>query len=266
MGDATGPTTAERFFFDNQGYLLLEDFLDPGHVGRLDEALDVVVARRRAQAAAGEPHTGHTAVDGDSTRIFYILDDHPRFLELLDWPPMLAYVHALLNPKPHHHASDAIDERDLHRPGMGWHLDGHDDGFRRLGWPIPLLQLKVGYFLSDMSDGGQGNLCVVPGSHKARLEPDPEDLRDPGLFPGAVELKVRPGTAVLFHNALWHSGGPWTRPGGRRRMLYYAYEHPWMVASMEHWSYPKSFYANLAPERRALFHGFVFDPPEPRWG
>lgn len=260
------PTDAERFFFDSQGYLVLEHFLDPDHTARLNDALDRTLARRRAQQLAGETHNGITTVDGDSTRIFYILDDDPLFLELLDGPPMLAYVHALLSNKPHHHASDAIDEVGLSGRGMGWHIDGHDDGFRNLGWPIPLLQLKVGYYLSDMTEPGQGNLCIAPGSHKARTRPGDDDLRLPQPFPGALEICAPAGTAILFHNALWHSGGPWTRAGGRRRMLYFAYEHPWMVASQEHWSYPKAFYAGLSPERRALFHGFVFDPPEPRWG
>jgi len=260
------PTHAERFRFDNEGYLLIEDFLEPEHVARLDHALDRTVARRRELAGAGILESGRTVVDGDSTRIFHILDDDPMFLELLDWPRTMAYVRALLNAKPHHHASDAIVETRLDRRGMGWHLDGHDEGYRGLGWPIPLLQLKVGYFLSDMTRGGQGNLCVVPGSHRSRLAPDPGDLANPALFDGALELKVPSGSAVFFHNALWHSGGPWSDPDGERRLLYYAYEHPWMMASMEHWSYPKDFYARLDAGRRSLFHGFLFDPPERRWG
>jgi len=39
-----------------------------------------------------------------------------------------------------------------------------------------------------------------------------------------------------------------------------------MIASQEHWGYTKAFYNALSPERRAYFHGFVFDPPEQRWG
>ena len=50
-------------------------------------------------------------------------------------------------------------------------------------------------------------------------------------------------------------------------ILYYAYEQPWMVDSPEPWSYPKDFYnQRLSAEERQLFHGFVFDPPEARWG
>ena len=263
------PSAAERFFFDNNGYLVLENFLRDEHVQRLQEALDRVIARRRALQQQKIPHTGMTQLKGErSTRIFYILDDDPLFLELLDWPAMAPYIKGLLNPKAHHHASDAIVEvgNELFSRGMGWHLDGHDNGFRNLGRPIPLLQLKLGYYLTDMTEPGQGNLTLVPGSHKALHDPDPADLKRTDLFPGAIQVCAPAGSAILFHNALWHSSGPFTKQDGQRTILYYAYEHPWMIASQEHWGYSKAFYNALSPERRAYFHGFVFDPPEQRWG
>ncbi len=260
-------TDAQRFAFDNDGYLVLENFLSPEHVARLLAALDPVIARRRELNRTGAPQTGFTQTNGqDSTRIFYILDDHPLFLELLDWPAIMPYVHALLNPMPHHCASDAIaalaSDFPNHQPG--WHIDGHDDGFRNLGRPIPLLQLKIGYYLTDMTKSGASHLTVVPGSHKSRQDPGPPLPN--GMLPGAVQVCAPAGSAILFHNALWHGVGPF-EPGRRRTMLYYCYEHPWMVASQEHWGYPKEFYnRRLSPAQRKLFHGFVFDPPEPRWG
>jgi hypothetical protein len=117
-----------------------------------------------------------------------------------------------------------------------------------------------------MSEPGQGNLTVVPGSHKAAEEPDPADLKRPELFPGAVQICGGPGAVFLFHNALWHTGGPWTRPDGRRIVLYYGYEHPWMLACAEPWRYSREFLNRLTPEQRRFFHGFLFDPPEYRWG
>ncbi|HZO90999.1 MAG TPA: phytanoyl-CoA dioxygenase family protein [Chthonomonadaceae bacterium] len=260
------PTATERFFFDNNGYLVLERFLSADHVARLLEALRRVVAQRRTLQEQGRPHTGITQIHGDSTRIFYILDDDPLFLELVDWPALWPYITGLLNARPHHHASDAIVEYPMKERGMGWHIDGHDDGYRRLGAPIPLLQLKVGYYLTDMAEPGRGNLCVAPGSHKSALSPATDDLHRTALFPGAVQICAPAGSAILFHNALWHSHGPWTREDGARIMLYYAYEHPWMIASQEHWGYSREFYNRLSPERRRLFHGFLFDPPEHRWG
>ncbi len=267
-GDAS-PTRAERFFFENNGYLVLEEFLDADHVRALLTALCRAVQRRRELHEQALPHTGITSLNGErSTRIFYILDDDPLFLEMLDWPAIWPYVTGLLNARPHHHASDAIVEHgsDLTGRTMRWHLDGHDDGYRNLGTPIPLLQLKIGYYLSDMTQPGRGNLCVVPGSHKAASAPEREDLQQWGRSAGVTEICAPAGTAILFHNALWHSAGPFTSKDGQRAMLYYAYEHPWMIASQEHWGYRSKFYNSLSPARRKLFHGFLFDPPEQRWG
>lgn len=271
MTNNSHPTPAERFFFDNNGYLVLERLLTEDHVAALLETLDRVIARRRECEENGVKQTGMTRVNGKNTRIFYILDDDPLLLDMLDLPAIMPYVTGLLNEKPHHHASDAIVEhaRQTQGRGMGWHIDGHDNGyrnFREMGAPIPLLQLKVGYYLTDMTEPGRGNLCVVPGSHKTAHDPDKDDLKRTDLFPGAMQVCAPAGTAILFHNALWHSSGPWTQDDGARIMLYYAYEHPWMIASQEHWGYNKEFYNDLPPERRKFFHGFVFDPPEQRWG
>ncbi len=260
------PTKAEQFFFENNGYLVRENFLPPDLLASLLEVSERVVAERRQKQEKQTPHTGMTHLNGESTRIFYILGDDPLFLEMMTYAPLMPYIYAFLNEKPHHHASDYIIEHPQTGRGMGWHLDGHDNGYRNLRNPIPLLQLKVGYFLSDMTEPGRGNLCIIPGSHKTALPPDANDLQNTDLFEGAIQVCVPAGSMVMFHNALWHSGGPWTQTTGARKLLYYAYEHPWMVGSQEHWCYPPEFYKNLTPAQRSLFHGFVFDPPEARWG
>ena len=37
----------------------------------------------------------------------------------------------------------------------------------------------------------------------------------------------------------------------RRTMLYYAYEHPWMIGAQGHWGYSKEFYnRRLSPAQR----------------
>ena len=180
---------------------------------------------------------------------------------------MLDYVHGLFNEIPHLHSTDAfyeVERGDYH--GCGWHIDGIQDGFRNLKPHIPFLQFKVWYYLSDMSEPDQGNLTLVPRSHKSYLDPDAENLKNPELFPGALQVCGGPGTAVLFHNAMWHTPGPFTRAGGKRVMLYYGYEHPWMLACAEQWRYNRDFLQSLNENQRRFFHGFVFDPPEYRWG
>ena len=160
--EVSRPTHAERFFFDNNGYLVVEDFLKEDHINALTEALLRVVARRREQQEKGISHTGHTQINGArSARILYILDDDPLFLQMLDWPPIMPYVTGLLNERPHHHSSDAFVEygSDQTGRGMGWHIDGHDNGYRDLGhaYPTPTTQ---DWLLSERYDDPRtGQYC-----------------------------------------------------------------------------------------------------------
>jgi len=267
---APGLTQAELFFFDNNGYLVLENFLEADHVARLTEAVDRAVARRRRDMDTQQFLKRITQKTGaKSTRILYILDEDPLLQEMLDWPAMIPYVKALMGPLFHHLACDAIVEYggDLMARSPDWHIDGNFGGYRSLGYPIPLMQLKVGYYLTDMTEPGNANLTVVPGSHKAAFMPAPEDLKRPDLFPGAVQVCAPAGTAILFHNAIWHTASAFASPEHRRTMLYYAYEHPYMLGCEECWYYDKDFFnRRLKPERHKYFHGLFFEPHEHRQG
>ena len=195
---------SDKFFFDNNGYLVLEQFLDSELTRDLLQAVKQVASLRRKLCAEEVEHTGMTHINGQNTRYFYILDDHPLFLTMLDYPPIMAYVESLLNSRPHHHASDAVLEFGPVDRDMAWHIDGHDDGYRGLAQPIPLLQLKVGYYLTNMTEAGQGNLSLIPGSHKSIVNPSANDLQKKELFDGAIQVCAPAGTAILFHNAIWH--------------------------------------------------------------
>ncbi len=253
-------TQTEHEAFERDGYLVVEGVLAPDLVECLTDRLHAVIERRRCMHEGGQPHQGRTQIAGANTRIFHILNDDPLFTELIDHPPIMPYVRGLLNPQPHFHASDAYWETEPtpDRP-PGWHIDGHDSGYRELRPGIPHLQLKIAYFLSDMTQPDQGNLTLVPGSHRADADPDHGQLEGFDSIPGAFQVCVPAGTAVMFHNAVWHTRGPFTKSNGKRLMLYYAYEHPWMLANDEHFSYHRSFYERLSPERRSLFHGCVFE-------
>ena len=199
---------SEKFFFDNNGYLVLEQFLDSELTRDLLQTVNRVANLRRKLCTEEVEHTGITHINDQNTRYFYILDDDPLFLTMLDYLPIMVYVESLLNSKPHHHASDAVLEFGPVGRDMAWHIDGHDDGYRGLARPIPLLQLKVGYYLTDITEAGQGNLSLIPGSHKSMTDPSDNDLQKKELFEGAIQLCAPAGTAILFHNALWHSSGP----------------------------------------------------------
>ena len=162
---SAAPSADERYSFETDGYLVVESFLGSEHVARLREALQRAIARRRELERRGTPHFARPGEDhAGSTRIFYLLADDPLFLELADYPPVMPYIRALLNQsEPHFHASDVFWEEGAHAAPARWHIDGPDDGFRNLRPRVPMLELKIGYFLSDMTQPDQGNLMVVPG-------------------------------------------------------------------------------------------------------
>ena len=197
------PSADQRYSFETDGFLVVESFLCCDHVTRLRAALQRAIARRRELERRGTPHFARPGVDhAGSTRIFYLLAEH------------------------------AAPAR--------WHIDGPDHCFRNLRPRVPMLELKIGSFLSDMTQPDQGNLMVVPGSHKTDFEPTAAALGGCDTFPGATQVCCPDGSCVIFHNALWHTRGPSTRADGCRIMLYYAYEHPWMIASPEDTAYPAS--------------------------
>ena len=47
----------------------------------------------------------------------------------------------------HFHASDAFWEEGARAAPARWHIDGPDNGFRNLRPRVPMLELKIGYFL-----------------------------------------------------------------------------------------------------------------------
>ena len=193
-------------------------------MARLRAALQRAIARRRELQRRGTPHFARPGVDdAGSTRIFYLLADDPLFLELADYPPVMPYIRALLNQsQPHFHASDAFWEEGAHTARAGWHIDGPDNGFRNLRPRVPMQELKIGYFLSDMTQPDQGNLMVVLGSHKTDFEPTAEALGGFDTFPGATQVCCPIGSCVIFRNALWHTRGPSTGADGRRRAPHHA--------------------------------------------
>jgi len=69
------------------------------------------------------------------------------FYRHMDLPAVMPYVTGFLNEVPHFHASDAFWEYGDSAQSAGWHIDGTDNGYRRLGPYIPLVQLKIAYFL-----------------------------------------------------------------------------------------------------------------------
>lgn len=206
------PTVLQIETFDRDGYLVVEDALSADKVADL-----LAVIERLQERLQDSPH--RRQVFGLDVRPVVTEDD--AFLELMEWPSTFPLAVRFLG---HWNLQLTTSHLIMVPPNpeqrnTGWHDDGGKpffavDGIR------PFMSLKVGFFLTDLLAGDMGSLMVVPGSHRVSGRPAwDQGARDPQ---GAVELKVRAGSAVIFQQGVWHAGAP-NLSEQTRIILYYGY-------------------------------------------
>jgi len=243
---------AERQHFEEQGFLVVENALPPEMVERLTAAVDYL---HEEALEAGQ------ATPGKLWSTINFFDRDEAFLQLLDWPMVLPKVWGILGWNIflyHAHATIKPPEPDI-GPGEGW-LEWHQDSGRvnveLRTFPAARLSLKVGYFLTDVSEPGRGNFYIIPGSHLVDQVPpssevgrDPQEATAEGMPEAAIPVCVQPGTAVLFDRRLWHSRSA-NHSALTRKALFYGYGYRWIRPKddmvVEH------LYERLSPIRRQL--------------
>lgn len=237
-----GPMTElERFTFDTFGYLVIRGALSA------DEVEGVLEAARRAHGRLPE---------GEWRQLGALYETEPAVEPLIDHPSVLPKARALLGD---HFIvqSSWCTKSPAGFPGGGWHQDGSAPfEFRRLATPVPLVQLRVGYFLTDQSEEDMGNMVMIPGSHNATL-PLP---RGTGDLPIQHVVTGKPGDALLFHQGVWHKGTTNQRDFARY-IQHVVYAPPWLIPSDRTGNDPE-FLARTTPLRRALL-GEWTRPDEP---
>ena len=191
---------------ERQGYLVVKDALSPGEVAAANEALDEL-----APPPCGDLRS--------------LITHHRAFLGLLDHSNLLPYLLALVGGN----LQLAFSAATVIPPGaepMCWHEDGPRP------WPYPAVGgrraqvfVRMGIFLEDLSERRRGNLVLIPGSHRLPFHEGggPEDM---DKVPNCTALRVSAGSAVIFHQALWHrtDHNLLDRP---RRVLYFGFTPSW---------------------------------------
>src|SRR6266511_867094 len=171
-------TEQQRRDFDERGFILLENFFTSAELERLLAAIDEVAGRVRTAKGlrSDEPFALRNAL----TQHEAVLDliDHPRMLPLvvdaIGWNIQIRTTH--LDYRPPY--PEGLDAGEL---GRGSGAD-HTAGYKNLVWHpdlagpylfeapsrdglLPFMEIKVGYYLSDLSARNSGAICLVPGSH-----------------------------------------------------------------------------------------------------
>lgn len=200
----------ERYLFDLQGFLVVEDALTPDEVAALNALLEERVARQ------ADPEMRTQRFGG-------LLTWGERGRALVDNPRLAPYLTELLGPN---YRLDH-DYADVIRGGLGpigATLHGGATPFD----PSQYFQFRdgrmhngltvVAYNLKDVRPGDGGFGCV-PGSHKSNYR-YPDEWRDLQHPPPFVQAVTGPaGSAVIFTEALTHGTLPW-RGADERRTLF----------------------------------------------
>ncbi len=245
-----GLTDEERTYFDEKGFLIFNNVLSPAEIAALTAAVD-----REYERYGGEPGSGRLEVRNCASK-------DPAFLKLIEHPVTLPVVADLLGPNikirsTHLDVRPSL-QRDLAQKEIGmermgepenWHIDGPLFCYPTLDGLCPMMEVKWGFYLTDVTEANSGCLCVVPGSHKhdfrVMFQPD---FKIPREY--VYKVQVPAGSAILFRTGLWHCVSPNTS-GRTRKVLYYAYTYRWIHPSDYHEQSPELL-ARCNPIQRQL--------------
>ena len=241
-------TTTEAELFERDGYLVVENALEPSHTEYLRTTVD------RLQ---NDGRLSRSQIINVKGRV-----DHPdflsldqAFLDLLDHPTTFPKVWGILgwniySYHSHLGVTEPIDGTyDPDGSTYGWHQDSVPSWRDMPELDVPArLSLKIGYMLTDTSEAGRGNFWAVPGSHRnARLELPADGKGQPD---GAIPICASAGSAVYFDRRLFHAASPnhWTEP---RVFLAYGYGYRWLRTKDE-MTIPPDVVERSEPIRRQL--------------
>jgi len=220
----------EKYFFDLNGYLVIENALTSDELLKLNEAIDEnadrIQIRSPEQSLARESPAlvgkhGRGDLGGMLTwpkpwcEPFRALLDHPsvvpHLLEVLRDGFRLDHLYGIITVA-------GAEGHVLHGGGTAddlTHLYQFHNGQMRCGLTV------VSWVLTDVGPGDGGFVCI-PGSHKSNYAPPPGVSRLEKDIGVVRQIEAPAGSAIVFTEALTHGTMPW-KAGHERRSILYKY-------------------------------------------
>lgn len=211
--------------FEKNGFLSIPGALPADMISGLDTAIDGIIAKRR---------NGHAT---DELKISDILAEDDIFLELIDWSRTFPKVWKILKWNIHvcHTELQVIPSKPEETGQINRRLHWSQEGGRLNrelleANPPPRISVTVGFFLTDLTETGRGNPCVLPGSHLKRSIQFP--FASDSNLDGATELCIPAGTAVIFDRRLWHAHGH-NLSDITQRAVFIGYSYRWFHPTVD---------------------------------
>lgn len=209
-------THEQRYLFDLQGFLVVDDVLTGGEVAELNAALDALDLWEEGKRRGSEH------VNEFKMHIGPVLEWGEAFRRLIDHAGIVPYLRELL--------------------GEGLRLDHEYGIFMREGAPELRLHggatpydpaqyyhfrnermycglTVVSYALADAGPG-DGGFCCIPGSHKSNVACPPAFKSMERTGPWLAHVPQKAGSALIFTEALTHGTLPWKAAHERRSLLF----------------------------------------------
>ena len=248
-------TDSQRQFFNAHGYLVVPNALDEITRDRLIEVVDRVDARERNEEH-GRQLLSVTNIVAEDEALIQLVDcstTFPKIWGILGWNIYLYHSHLDVTP------SDNVEAQSW---SVAWHQDSMRVNDEIESDPRPRLSLKIGYYLTDVSQPDHGNTLVVPGSHLQNNLDCPDDGQS---NPAAAEpLCVPAGSAIILDRRVWHTRSANTSDL-TRKVIWYGYSYRWLRPKDE--MTVEQLYPTLTPIQRQLLGdgksaNGVYDPTD----
>jgi len=242
----------QRYLFDVQGYLILEDVIPLPVVRRLESLMDELEARDpETLPASVVPSKPRTASE---LYLSNIVEAGPEFEELIDVPEVVDVVREVsLGLFRLNHTYAIYHFKDgwtpLHMGATPIHPKAH---YEARGGQIFSTLTKAVFPIANHT-AADGCFAAIPGSHKASFALPESAKRGSGQPPrGLVPIEAKPGDAIVFTEALTH-GSFANVSGNCRKSLFYCYSlgymPDWTKLELE---FSPELIARVSEERREI--------------
>ncbi len=199
--------------FDHDGFLVIDGFLDPDEVARVEAGIARVASGVggivRDQGHFNLEKVGDASFDqqaapkrpGMLRKIQGAVFAVPEVREVFTGPRMLDCMEDLLGPAIHYHSSKVMFKPARGGAPKPWHQDA-------AYWTqFASKQITVWIAIHD-ADVGNGCVWAIPGSHHLGLIPHGEvelQVRDAQIdLATAAPVPVRRGGLLIFHSLVLH--------------------------------------------------------------
>jgi ectoine hydroxylase-related dioxygenase (phytanoyl-CoA dioxygenase family) len=243
QSDATAPTAMDDYLFDLRGFVVVEDALSEAEVTAMNEAVDDILPIEPGDWHGGvqrRPEAGSKVI-GDSVQLQQIYE-LPPFETLIDHPSWIEHVKRFVGNQDDFdtcHGPLYIDENFYQLTPEGEGTDIHSGGhtrtkrtqFRYHDDAFHCGQVNVLVAFDDIGPG-DGATMAVPGSHKQNFAPPFLGDGANGTLedvPGAEEIHLEAGDALLFVDSVMHGSATRVTPG-KRRFAVFRYGPSWGVS------------------------------------